>query len=172
MRWDNFFSLCANYPKEKGKHFAVWLRVNKPGMTIYHVVGAQESRHDLCLMEALAIYMNSNVCFHYARYVLRLPKKQDNIFAKVLVCIYDIGRDNCTITPVCNPLHIVKAIDTLQEKMMDVVDDPTKILDQDFMMSMFSKYIDMLPLFKKYWEHLFEKKQMVVVASESGAKVL
>ncbi len=40
------------------------------------------------------------------------------------------------------------------------------------MMSMFSKYLDMLPPFRKYWDHLFEKKQMVVVASESGAKVL
>ena len=56
--------------------------------------------------------------------------------------------------------------------MMDIVDDPTKILDEVFMMSMFSKYLDMLPPFRKYWDHLFEKKQMVVVASESGAKVL
>jgi len=56
--------------------------------------------------------------------------------------------------------------------MMDIVDDPTKILDQGFMMSMFSKYLNTLPPFRKYWDHLFEKKQMVVVASESGAKVL
>ncbi len=42
------------------------------------------------------------------------------------------------------------AIDTLGEKMMDVVNDPTKILDEDFMMTMYSKYIDMLPPFKKY----------------------
>ena len=70
------------------------------------------------------------------------------------------------------PISNGDAIDTLQEKMMDIVDDPTKILDKDFMMSMLSKYLDMLPLFKKYWDHVFEKKQMVVVASESGAKVL
>ena len=56
--------------------------------------------------------------------------------------------------------------------MMDIVDDPTKILDEDFMMSMFSKYLDKLPPFRKYWDHLFEKTQMVVVASESRAKVL
>jgi hypothetical protein len=40
------------------------------------------------------------------------------------------------------------------------------------MMSMFSKHVDPLPPFKKYWEHLFQKKRMVVVASESGANVL
>ncbi len=56
--------------------------------------------------------------------------------------------------------------------MMDIVDDPTKILDEDFMMSMFSKYLNTLPPFRKFWDHLFEKKQMVVVASESVAKVL
>jgi hypothetical protein len=41
------------------------------------------------------------------------------------------------------------------------------------MMNMFSKYVDALPPFKEYWEHSFQKKRMVVVvASESGAKVL
>jgi hypothetical protein len=52
--------------------------------------------------------------------------------------------------------------------MMDIVDDPTKILDEVFMMTMFSKYLNNLPPFQKYWDHLFEKKQMVVVAFESG----
>ena len=56
--------------------------------------------------------------------------------------------------------------------MMDIVDDPTKILDKDFMMSMFSKYLEMLPPFRNYWDHLFEKKKMVAVASESRAKML
>ena len=51
-----------------------------------------------------------------------------------------------------------RAIDTLQLKMMDLVNDPNNILDEDFMMDMFSEYIAELPPFKKYWEHLFEKK--------------
>ena len=49
--------------------------------------------------------------------------------------------------------------------MMDIVNDPTKILEEGFMMSMFIKYLNTLPPFRKYWDHLFEKKQMVVVAS-------
>jgi len=39
-------------------------------------------------------------------------------------------------------------------------------------MNMFRKYVDALPPFKSYWEHLFQKKRMNVVASESGAMVL
>ena len=56
--------------------------------------------------------------------------------------------------------------------MMELVEDPDNILDEEFMMGMFSEYIDKFPPFKKYWEQMFEKKQMIVVASESGAKVL
>ncbi len=41
---------------------------------------------------------------------------------------------------------------------MDIVNDPTKVLDEGFMMNMSSKYIDALPPFQEYWEHLFEKK--------------
>jgi hypothetical protein len=48
--WDKFFSLCANYHNGQGEHFVAWLRMNKPGTPLYYVVGAQGSRHDLCLM--------------------------------------------------------------------------------------------------------------------------
>ena len=70
------------------------------------------------------------------------------------------------------PISNGDAIDTLREKMMDIVDHPTKVLDEDFMMNMFWKYVDALPPFRSYREHLFQKKRMVIVASESGATVL
>ncbi len=70
------------------------------------------------------------------------------------------------------PISNGDAIDTLREKMMDLVDDLSKVLNEDFMMNMFQKYVDALPPFKAYCEHLFQKKRMNVVASESGATVL
>ncbi len=70
------------------------------------------------------------------------------------------------------PVSNGDAIDTFHKNMMDIVDDLIKILDDGFMMNMFSKYVDALPPFKEYWEHLFQKKRMVVVVSESGSKVL
>jgi hypothetical protein len=195
--WDKFFSLCANYPKGQGEHFAAWLRVNKPGTALYHVVGAQGSRHDLCLEAAPAIYMNRYVCFDYASYVLRLPKKQDNILLRCLFVLmtseeiiaqsrlYAILYISFCVpmrwlaakTPELGkwgwgPISNGDAIDTLREKMMDLIDDPSKVLNEDFMMNMFQKYVDALPPFKSYLEHLFQKKRMNVVASESGATVL
>ena len=76
--WDKFFSLSCNYPKGKGEHWAAWLNHNRPGIPLYHVEGAQGSRHDLCLMAAPAIYMNRPVCYDYADYLLKLPKTRDH----------------------------------------------------------------------------------------------
>ena len=94
--WAKFFSLYASYPKGQCEHFAVWFRVNKPGTPIYHVVGAQGSRHDLCLMAAPAIYMN--------RYVAKEARQH---FAKVFVCANDFGGDNFSVTPSHHPLHLI-----------------------------------------------------------------
>ncbi len=55
---------------------------------------------------------------------------------------------------------------------MDIVDDPTKVLSEDFMMNMFIKYVDALSPFKEYSENLYEKNRMRVMAAESGATVL
>ena len=48
------------------------------------------------------------------------------------------------------PISNGDAIDTSREKMMDLVDDPSKVLNKEFMMNMFWKYIDVLPPFKSY----------------------
>jgi hypothetical protein len=54
-------------------------------------------------------------------------------------------------TLVLDPLPISNsdAIDTLRERMMDIVDDPSKVLNKGFMMNMFRKYVDALPTFKE-----------------------
>ena len=144
-------------------------------------------------MAAPAIYMNRHVCFDYASYVLQLPMKQDNI---LLQCLFVLMTSEEIIAQsrlfailyisFCLPMRWLAAktpelakwgwgpisngcaIDTLRLNMMDIVNDPSK----NFMMGMFSKYVEELPPLKKYLIHLFEKKQMVLVASESGAKVL
>jgi hypothetical protein len=149
--WDKFFSLCANYLKGQGEHFAAWLRENKPDTPLYHVIGAQGSRHNLCLMVGPALYMNCHVCFDYASYVLRLPKKQDNI---LLRCLFVLMTSEEIIAQsrlfailyisFCLPMQWLAAktpelakwgwgpisngdaIDTLRLKMMDIVNDPKK----------------------------------------------
>ena len=65
-----------------------------------------------------------------------------------------------------------RAIDTLESKMENLASDPSKIADESFMMGLFDEYIEELPPLKEYWELLFEKKQMAVIARKSGTKVV
>ncbi len=125
-----------------------------------------------------------------------IAKKTREHIAKVSVRVNDFQGNHCSVSSVRDPLHIIlpmlwlaaktpelaewgwgpisngDTIDTLCERMMDIVDDPTKVLSEDFMMNMFIKYVDALPPFKEYWEHLYENKRMRAVAAESSATVL
>eukprot|EP00956_Cyclotella_meneghiniana_P021174 scaffold38171_cov73-Cyclotella_meneghiniana.AAC.1 len=51
-------------------------------------------------------------------------------------------------------------------------DDPELILDPLFMNNIFKKYRDELPPFTEYWDLMFKKKQMKVVARKDGSKVV
>ena len=148
-------------------------------------------------MAAPAIYMNRWYCLTYALYLLRIPKKQDNILLRNLVVmmtsvemvavsrLFSILYISVILpmrwlagkTPELaeynwGPVSMGRALDTLHESMNEIIKQPKLILDEDYMMNIFKEYIDELPPFKKYWDFMFNKKQMAVVARKSGAKVL
>ncbi|KAL7548461.1 hypothetical protein ACHAWF_016400 [Thalassiosira exigua] len=70
------------------------------------------------------------------------------------------------------PMSMGRVLDTLEEKMKTIARNPKKVLEEDFMMSMFSEYVDELPPLKEYLDLLFKKKQMCVIARKSGTKVV
>ena len=195
--FDKFFSLSANYPKGKGEDFAEYMKEKYESVLLFHVEGAQGSRHDLSFMAAPAIYMNRWHCLTYALYLLRIPKKQDNILLRNLIVImtsvemiavsrlFSIMYISIILpmrwlagkTPELaeynwGPVSMGRALDTLHKTMKEISDKPSLILDEDYMMNIFKEYIDELPPFKEYWNFMFNKKQMAVVARKSGAKVL
>ena len=65
-------------------------------------------------------------------------------------------------------------IDTLHDKMSELSTSPHLIEDENFMMNIFSEYLDEIIPFREYWEVTFEKKQMSVVARcrKDGTKVV
>jgi len=67
-----------------------------------------------------------------------------------------------------------RVIDTLFKTMSQLQDSSDLIEDDEFMMNIFEEYRDLLPPFKKYWDFIFEKKRMSVVArcSKDGSKVV
>ena len=56
--------------------------------------------------------------------------------------------------------------------MSAIFEKPELIHDKTFMMDIFKIYRDKLPPFKEYWDEMFTKKQMSVVARKSGAKIV
>jgi hypothetical protein len=58
--------------------------------------------------------------------------------------------------------------------MSELCNSPSLIEDDGFMMNIFGEYREELPPFKEYWDAMFEKKKMSVVArsSKDGSKVV
>jgi hypothetical protein len=63
------------------------------------------------------------------------------------------------------------ALEVLQEKVMLIKEEPELILDESFMMNIFSTLLYLTP-FKEYLEFMFTKRRMSFVACLSGAKVM
>ena len=125
--------------------------------------------------------MNCTACFEYANYVLRLPKKKDNI---LLRCLFILMTSEEIVAlsrlfailyiSFCLPMRWLavktpqladygwgpvsngRAIDTFRDKLLEIVAEPRKVLDESFMMGMFQEYTNELPPFKNYLTNLFE----------------
>ena len=59
---------------------------------------------------------------------------------------------------------MARVIDTLIEKMNAISEKPELILNEQFMIDIFKKYREELSPFQAYWDEIFNKKQMSVVA--------
>ena len=70
------------------------------------------------------------------------------------------------------PLSMAQVIDTHREKMNAISEKPELILNEQFMIDIFKEYCEELPLFQVYWDEVFNKKQMSVVARRLGSKVV
>jgi hypothetical protein len=197
---DKEFSLSANYPKGHGNLFQEWMREYHPGVLLMHVERAAGSRQDLCTEGSMAIYMNHEVYVQFLDNQLRKYRHdkpsilQQNLFVALtsqemialsrLLSIFHIsvcmpfrwlaGKTHELGDYKWTPLSMSRVIDTLLEKMSQLQDSPGLIEDDEFMMNIFKEYRDLLPPFKKYWDFMFAKKRMSVVArcKNDGSKVV
>ena len=65
-----------------------------------------------------------------------------------------------------------RVMTTLHEKLNMINDKPELILDPLFMNDIFRKYREELPPFAEYWDLMFKKKQMKVVARKDASKLV
>ncbi len=86
--FDKEFSLCANYPKGRGKLFLMWMKEIHPMELLLHVMRAASSgRQDVCLMAALAMFWNRNYCLEFLEHIIRYCGKEDNILVQNLFSV-------------------------------------------------------------------------------------
>ena len=67
---------------------------------------------------------------------------------------------------------MARVIDTLRDKMNAISKKPELILNEKFMIDIFKEYREELPPFQAYWDEIFNKKKISVVARRSGSKVV
>ena len=196
---DKEFSLSANYPKGHGELFREWMRANHAGELLLHVERASGSRQDLCTEGCMAIIMNWPFYLEFLDEQLCKRKSSGpaSILQQNLFCVLK-SSEMISLARLLTILHLSvtmpmrwlagkshelkewgwgalsmgRAIDTLEAKLEELSDDPSKILDEDFMMTIFSEYLEELPPFKEYYTEMFERKKMSVINRKSATKVV
>ena len=197
---DKEFSLSANYPKGHGEMFLEWMRANHPGELLLHVERASGSRQDLCTEGCLPIIMNYPYYIEFLDTMLRKKGKknqkpsilQRNLFVVLtssemialvrLLSIFHLsicmpvrwlaGKTHELAEYNWGPMSMGRVLDSLEKAMVQISKDPKLLLDEGFMMNIFSVYQNELPPFKEYLDLMYKKKSMRVVARKSGAKVV
>jgi hypothetical protein len=196
---DKEFSLSANYPKGHGELFLEWIREHYSGVLLLHVERASGSRQDLCTEGCLAIYMNYEYYVEFLDEMLR--KKVSNEHASILqqnLFVILTSVEMLALSRLLSIIHLSismpfrylagkthefkrygwgaadmsRVIDTLYIKLREIHENPSLVLNENFMMNIFEEYRNKLPPFKDYWELMYDKKQMKVVCHTDGSSVV
>ena len=61
-----------------------------------------------------------------------------------------------------------RVLDTLHEKLGEIIAFPSIFLSEQYMMNIFSKYSNELPLFKEYLQLMFNNRRMMVKNRTTG----
>ncbi len=190
------FSLAANYSKGHGELFAEWMKEYYPGDLLFHVESTHGSCQDIMFMAALLIAMNRWYNIEFLDYCLWMSDKKDHVLqrslfvvllsmemaaqAELLAIMYLsimlplqwlTGNTHLLLSYGWGARLMRCALDILREKVMLIEEYPQLILDENFMMNMFSTFFYLTP-FKEYLEFVFTKRKISVFACQSSAKVI
>eukprot|EP00956_Cyclotella_meneghiniana_P008423 scaffold11328_cov66-Cyclotella_meneghiniana.AAC.8 len=191
----------ANYAKGSGKEFVFYTEEFHPTTYLYPLTRAcGGTRQDLSVEGAPSILMNLPLYLQFLRWRSGVcGTSGDGILATnlqiylrsvemvALLCVMSILHIS-----ICMPIRWLagktaelsdydfghydmgKALDTLEAAFEAIIEDPSKFLDEDFMMGLFSEISDKVDPFKAYLEYMFEEKlgNVVVNSKDDEDKVL
>ena len=188
---EKYFGLTANYAKGKGSMFQDYMKRYHPMAYLYPVARAcGGSRQDIGVEGAIAVLMNLP---HYLEFLIwRMQCGGNGILERKL---YTILRSVEMVAllrvlsilhiSICMPLRWLAgncgnlsefgfgvadmpvALDLLDEAMGKVAVDGDLLLDEDFMMGIFSPLVNKITPFEQYVTHMFEEKRSFLVGSRA-----
>ena len=184
---DKEFSLAANYPKGHGELFRKWMETHHPGAVLFHVERTSGSRQDLCVEGAGAVYWNQKYWIEFLDERLRIPGDnilQENLFIVLSSCEMIALARVCAIVhlSICLPTRWLagnshnledynwsvrsmgKIVDMLDISLEEIVEDGSKIIDEEFMMGLFDEIKHTVPPFIDYYKHMYEQKAIKLLS--------
>eukprot|EP00956_Cyclotella_meneghiniana_P011123 scaffold15566_cov34-Cyclotella_meneghiniana.AAC.1 len=175
----------ANYEKGDGKNFVHFKNEFHPTTFLYPLVRAcGGTRQDLCVEGAPSILMNLPMYLQFLHWRmdacgtsgdgilatnLYLNFKSSEVIAQlrvlsilhIAICMpvrWLAGKTESLLDYDFGYYDMGKALDIMESAFMEIIDDPGKFLDEDFMMGLFSEISDKVDPFKAYLEYMFEEK--------------
>lgn len=175
----------ANYAKGDGKNFLYFKKKYHPTTYLYPLVRAcGGTRQDLCVEGAPSILMNLPMYLQFLHWRMdACGTSGDGILAtnlylnfKSLEVIAQLRVFSILHIAICMPVRWLagkteslshydfgyydmgKALDIMESAFMEIIDDPSKFLDEDYMMGLFSEISEKVDPFKAYLEYMFEEK--------------
>ena len=183
MAGEKEFSEEANYAKGHGSMFHYFMKTYHPDAYLYPFARSLGgARQDLGTEGAMAFYMNLPYLVAFLND--RLSIKADNILQRSLFTVLR-SSEMIALLRVLSIVHIAITlptrwlagntedlsefefgvldmgivVDLLEKAMISVSEDGELLLDEDFMMNIFSDIGDCVDPFADYITHLFEEKQ-------------
>ncbi len=187
---DKEFNFTANYPKGHGDAFHDWMRRYHPGELMMPIIRTLGGDHQDSLFEgALPVYMgrkffvqflheelcsstNENILQTNMFIVLRSTKMiaqlriASIVFMAVVVPMRWLAGKTHKLAH-CNwsERSMGRAVDLMYNAFVEVELDGELMLDEDFIMGIFSPLYEELPEFNGYLEYFFEEKESNVIGS-------
>ena len=189
------FGQTANYSKGEGGRFGYWLQEYHQGAYLYPITRAcGGTRQDLCVEGAPAVLMNLPYYLQFLKWQMgTCGTKGDGILAtKLYIMLTSV--EVVALLRVLSILHISiclptrwlagktqdlsaydfgyydmgKALDLMETTFKSIVDDPKLILDEDFMMSIFSEISETVDPFQEYLTYMFEEKLSPTISKSTS----
>ena len=186
---DKEFSLCANYPKGHGDMFKEWIVLTHPRALLLHVWSTSGARQDAAFEGAGPAYLNRTYWVEFLDERLRAPGANNILQESLFILITSIamvasmrvhsilllalvmphrwlaGNTHKLAAHGWSERSMGRVVDLLEVAFAKVAADGNLILNEAFMMGIFSPIAEELEPFRLFLKYMYDEKAMALVGS-------